>query len=144
MTDRTAAVVPPERLREADAARAFRLVNLLTVGYATISVAALVAMVVMRHHPALVTPAAWVRGTIVVASALLTVAFARRMAAGSRRARLRLTIVTTVMIVAIAVIVALPGAFPVWLRVEQAVCGLVLISLAVVLHGRPLRTLFAA
>ncbi len=47
------------------------------------------------------------------------------------------------MLVAIAVIVALPGAFPVWLRVEQAVCGLLLAGVVVLVNGRHLRSLFA-
>ena len=32
------------------------------------------------------------------------------------------------MLIAIAVIIALPGTFPLWMKLEQAVCGLLLIS----------------
>jgi hypothetical protein len=91
-----------------------------------------------------VNDAVWTRGTIVVASALLTFVCAVRAARGSRRAYLRLRIISAVMLVAIAVIIALPGTFPLWMRIEQGVCGLVLIGVVVVVNGQHLRSLFAA
>jgi hypothetical protein len=48
-----------------------------------------------------------------------------------RRAYLRLRIVSTVMLVAIAVILAIPGDFPLWLKVEQAICGLLLLGVVI-------------
>jgi hypothetical protein len=47
------------------------------------------------------------------------------------------------MLVAIIVIVAIPGAFPVWLRVEQAVCGLLLAGVVLLVNRAPVRALFA-
>jgi hypothetical protein len=38
--------------------------------------------------------------------------------------------------VAIVVIVALPGAFPVWFRLEQAICGLLLAAVVVQVNRR--------
>lgn len=114
----------------------FRPVLLLTGGYAALSVLTLVAIVLLRDDHALVTDAVWVRATLVVASSLLTFAFARSAARGSRKGLLRLRIVAAVMLVAIVVIVALPGLFPVWLRIEQAVCGLLLLGVTVLVNGR--------
>lgn len=125
-------------------APAFRRVLALIGTYLGVSVLTLGAIVLLRDHPSMVTDAVWVRATIVVASALLTLSFARRAARGSKKAFLRLRIVSGVMLVAIAVIVALPGAFPVWLRLEQAVCGLLLLGVAVLVNGRELRSRFAA
>ena len=122
---------------------AFRSVKLLVGGYLTISVLTLVAIVVLRHHAAVVTSAVWVRGVIVVASALLMSAFAVRAARGSRRAYLRLRIVSAIMVAAIVVIVALPGTFPLWMRVEQGVCGFLLLGVIGIVNGRHLRSLFA-
>jgi hypothetical protein len=78
----------------------------------------LVAIVLLRNHSDVVTHAVWIRGTIVVGTAVLMTIFAAR---GSVRG---VRIMAAVMVVAIAVIVALPGAFPIWMRVEQgsAVC----------------------
>jgi hypothetical protein len=92
-------------------------------GYAAVSVLTLVAVVVFRHDAAMVTPGVWVRGGIVAAGSLLTLFFAVRAERGDRRMLRRLRIVTAVMLAAIVVIVALPGMFPVWFRLEQGICG---------------------
>ncbi|HEX4703919.1 MAG TPA: hypothetical protein VH352_17455, partial [Pseudonocardiaceae bacterium] len=106
-----------------DATPALRGVRLLVSGYLGISVLTLVAIVLLHNHTSLVNSAVWVRGTIVVLSSLLAYAFTVRAARGSRRAYLRLRIVSAAMVVAIAVIIALPGTFPVWMKIEQGVCG---------------------
>lgn len=113
-----------------------RGVRPLVGAYLAISVLTLVAIVLLRHDAAAVNSAVWVRGTVVVASALLTTLLARRAAAGSRRAFLRLRIVSAAMVVAIAVIIALPGTFPLWLKIEQGACGLLLLGVAVRVNGR--------
>jgi hypothetical protein len=118
---------------------ALRGVTALVGGYLGLSLLTLVAIVLLRGDPHAVTPAVWVRGTIVAGTALLTFAFARAAARGSRRALLRLRITSAVMLVAIVVIVALPGAFPVWLRIEQAVCGLLLLGVVVLVNSRRAR-----
>jgi hypothetical protein len=109
-----------------------------------LSVLTLAAIVVLRNHPDLVTDAVWVRATIVVLSSLLTLLFTRQAANGSRRGYLRLRLVSAIMLVAIAVIVALPGAFPVWLRLEQAVCGLLLLGVVIDINSSGVRAAFAA
>ena len=121
-----------------------RTVLLLAGGYAALSVLTLVAIVLFRNDHAMVTAAVWVRATIVVASSLLTFAFARSAARGNRRGFLRLRIVSAVMLVAVAVIVVLPGLFPLWLRIEQAVCGLLLLGITVLAARRATRAHFAA
>lgn len=131
-------------LRHPRTRTAFRSLKLLVGGYLALSVLTLVAIASLRNDAAAVNSAVWTRGTIVVISALLTFAFTVRAARGSRRAYLRLRIISAVMVVAIAVIVALPGTFPLWMKLEQAVCGLVLIAVAAVANGRHLRSLFGA
>ena len=129
----------PER-RGTDAA--MRAMRLLVGGYLAISVLTLAAIVLMRHTSA-VNQAVWVRGTIVVASALLTTGFAAGAARGSRRAYLRLRIVSAVMVVAIVAIIAIPGPFPLWMKLEQGFCGLLLLGVVVIANGRRLRARFA-
>jgi|GEM_PF-599496 len=136
-----AGAAPADRaaLREA-----MRPVRRLLAGYLGLSVLTLAVAALLRHHPGLVDDAVWVRGTIVVLSAALTCAFAASAARGSYGAFRRLRIVTSVMAVAIVVIVSLPGLFPAWVRVEQGVCGLLLVGVSVLL-GRPgLRRLLRA
>lgn len=115
---------------------------MLTASYLALSVLTFVAIILLRHHPSMVNDAVWVRATIVVLSAALTFTFAVRAAAGSRGAYRRLRIFSAVMVVAIAVIIALPGLFPVWLKVEQGVCGVLLAGVAILANGRQLRMLF--
>jgi hypothetical protein len=97
----------------------------LVAGYLTISVLTLVAVFLMRDHPGLVNPAVWIRTSIVAASAALMMSFV------IRRAYTRLRVVSTIMLIAIAVILAIPGDFPLWLKVEQAICGLLLVGVVI-------------
>lgn len=122
---------------------ALRGVRALVGAYLTISVLALAAIVLMRHDATAVNSAVWIRATAVVASALLTTLFAARAAGGSRRAYRRLRIISTVMVVVIALIIGLPGPFPLWLKIEQGMCGLLLLGVAVQVNGPRLRALFA-
>jgi hypothetical protein len=91
----------------------------------------------------MVTTPVWVRGSIVLASALLTIVFTAQMARGSRTGYLRVRLVSAIMLVAIAVIIALPDPFPVWLKAEQGVCGLLLLGVVVLVNGKQLRARFA-
>jgi hypothetical protein len=117
-------------------------VQLLVIGYVAISVLTLVVIIALRHHASVVNAAVWTRGTIVVASSALTFLFARSAARGSRRGYLRLRIVSAVMLVAIVVIIALPGTFPLWMKSEQAVCGLLLLAVTLLVNGKHLRSVF--
>jgi hypothetical protein len=126
-----------------DTSTALRRIRLLVATYLGISVLTLVAVVLLRHRPGVVNDAVWIRGMIVVASALLTFAFTVRAARGSRRAFRRLRLISAIMMVAIAVIVALPGTFPVWMKLEQGVCGLLLLGVVLMVNGKHLRAAFA-
>jgi hypothetical protein len=106
------------------------VVKLLTA-FLVISVSTLIAAVAMRHHPALVTPAVWVRTPLVAASAAVLLLFGRRAEAGHAGSFRRLRIISMVVLAAIIAVVAWPGAFPTWLRVEQAVCGLFMLSVVI-------------
>lgn len=106
-----------------------RTIKVLVGGYLGVNVAALVAIVLMRHDAALVTDAVWTRGTLISVSAVLTFLFAVQAARGSARAYLRLRIIALIQLVAIVAIIVVPGAFPLWMKVEQGVCGLLLLGL---------------
>jgi hypothetical protein len=135
--------ISAQDLQQPRSRSAFRTVRVLVSGYLGLSVLTLVAIFLLRDNKTMVTDSVWVRATIVVASALLTLSLTVRASHGSQRAFLRLRIVSGVMLVAIVVIVALPGAFPVWLRIEQGVCGLALLGVVLIVNGRHLRSLFA-
>ena len=123
---------------------ALRSVKRLVGCYFGVSVLTLVAIVIMRNNTAAVNDAVWVRGVIVVASALLMTTFVARAARGHIRAYLRLRLVSALMVVAIVVIIALPGTFPLWMKIEQGGCGLLLIGVVVIVNSKQLRSEFAA
>jgi hypothetical protein len=125
------------------ASAALRSARTLVGVYLSVSALAVVALVALHGHPALVNPASWVRASIVLVSAVLMFLFARGAVAGSRRAWLRVRIVSAVMFVAIVVIASLPGFLPGWLRVEQCLCGALLLPVVVLVNRRGVRTAFA-
>ncbi|MGW7579375.1 hypothetical protein [Streptomyces sp. NPDC054765] len=124
--------------------RAFRNTKLLVGCYAGLSVLTLIAVILLRNHPDIVTDAVWVRSAIVVATSLLMICFAAGTARGHSRSYLRLRLASGAMVLAIAVIVALPGTFPVWLKIEQGVCGALLLCVVVTVNGKRVRSAFAA
>ena len=138
----TAPTPSSELLEHPETRAALRRLTLLVRGYLTISVATLAAIVLLRDHSGVVNSAVWIRGTIVVISALVTTALAARAARGSRGSYRRLRIISAVMVVAIVAIIAIPGPFPLWMKADQAVCGLALIGVAVIANGARLRSLF--
>ncbi|GAB3386027.1 hypothetical protein [Amycolatopsis echigonensis] len=138
MNSRPATVSSPLRTDPA-----LRAVRVLTGAYLALSVLTLGAIFLFRNNPSMVTDVVWVRATIVTASALLTFLFARSAARGSKRGLLRLRIVSAVMTVAIIVIVSIPGFLPLWVRLEQGVCGLLLLAVVVLVNGRHVRSLFS-
>ena len=135
---------PAAALDQPRTAAAFRKIKLLVGGYLGISALAVVAIVLLRHHSAEVNSAVWTHGIIVAASALVAFAITVRAARGSRGAYRRLRVISAVVVVAIAVIIALPGSFPLWMKAEQGVAGLLMIGVAVLVNGSHLRSLFAA
>jgi hypothetical protein len=98
-----------------------------------LTVAAIIALSAIA--PDLVTPQAWVRGIIVAATSVLTFVFANRAAKGNQRALLRLRIAVAVILIALgAVLFFLP--LPLWMIVEQAACGALLLATAIIVFGR--------
>jgi hypothetical protein len=98
----------------------------------------------MRDDAEAVTAAVWVRATIVLATAALLAVFAAKATRGSVGAYRRLRIVSAIMLVAVVVIVAIPGDFPTWLKIEQTVCGAFLAGIVLIANSARVRSLFAA
>lgn len=133
-----------EDLQHPRSLAAFRSTKLLVGCYLALSALTLVAIYLLRSDTALVNDAVWIRGSIVVASASLMFVCALQSARGSRGAYRRLRIISGVMVAAIAVIIALPDAFPLWMKIEQGVCGLLLVGVLLFVNGSHLRGVFAA
>jgi hypothetical protein len=143
METMTTPTLAPEARELPGGLKELRRVRLLVGTYLGLSVLTLFAIVLLRNTAAVTTPV-WVRGSIVVASALLTNLFAAQMARGSRAGYLRVRLISAIMLAAIVVVIALPGTFPLWLKVEQGICGALLLGVATLLNGKQLRRRFAA
>jgi len=140
LSSSSATVVPPvsSSLRET-----FQPIRVLVASYVGLGLLGFGATVLLRDHPQLVNTAVWVRGSIVLATSALMYRFAAVAARGKRSAFLRLRIASIVIPVAIAVIIALPDPFPVWMKVQQGLCALVVAGVAALVNRRFLREYFA-
>ncbi len=121
MTDSTPRVITP----------ALRAARTLTIVYVGLSVLTVIALGVLTAvAPEVVSIPAWVRAAIVAGLSFLTLSFAMRAVRGRPKALLRLRIVSIVLVVAVAgVLFFLP--LPIWMVIEQAACGLVLLAVAI-------------
>jgi hypothetical protein len=123
---------------------AFRKIKLLVGGYLGVSLLGVAAMVLMRRHPAEVNSPVWIQGVLLAVSALVAFNVAGRAARGSRWAYRRLRILSVAVVAAIAVKVALPASFPLWMKAELGLAGLLMVGVAVLANGSQLRARFAA
>lgn len=121
-----------------------RAVTALVGGYLGLSALTLCAIILFRDNPSIVTIAVWIRGSLVAASAVVLFLAALRASGGSARAFLRVRLISAIVLIAIVVIIALPGTFPLWLKIEQAICGILLVGVVILVNGRHLRDNFAA
>jgi hypothetical protein len=87
--------------------------------------------------------AIWIRCSLVLASAVVVLAIAASAARGSRGAWVRLRIISPIIVAAVVVIVSIPGFLPDWVRLEQALCGLLLLPVAILVNLPRMRALFA-
>ncbi|WP_207309579.1 hypothetical protein [Streptomyces kasugaensis] len=120
----------------------FRNVKMLVLIYIVLSLATVGATVMLQDNHDLVTPTVWVRGIIVAFTSLLMYGFASSAAKGSPKGLLRLRIAVTIMVPVIVVFLALPDSIPMWMKIEQGACGLVLLRVMSIIYGRRVRQLF--
>jgi xanthine/uracil permease len=76
----------------------------------------------------------WVRGIIVLVIGTLLIRFAGRAYNGSRGAYRRMRLMASIAPIAIVAIIAIPhDGFPAWVKVEQALVGILLATAATML-----------
>lgn len=110
--------------------------------FSVLSAALVVATAVLQFvSPSLVNPVVWIRAVGVLALSLLALRWAARVREGHRGAYRRLLWVSMAGSAGIAVLTLLPDTpYPMWVRVEQAIQGVVLIALAWTLTRPAVRT----
>jgi hypothetical protein len=123
---------------------AFRATRRFVGVFVALNVANLVGILFLQiYQPAVVNPTVWNRSSIILISSLLTLIYVAGASRGSARAYSRLRLASACTLVAIVVIVALPGLLPAWMKVEQAVCGLLLLGVVVGVNSTKVRSIYA-
>jgi hypothetical protein len=112
----------------------FRPVLVLLGAFLVISCAMEAVLAVRSATGTGVESAIWVRCSLVLASSVVLLLIGVRAARGSRAAWIRLRIITVVVVVAVVVIVSIPGFLPDWVRIEQGVCGALVLPAAIILN----------
>ena len=128
-----------------DAARlaAFRPILILLSGFLAVSAAMEVFLIVETLNGNGIDIAVWIRCSLVLGSSIVLLLIALFAARGSRASWRRLSIISPIVVVAVIVIVSIPGFLPDWVRVEQAVCGLLVLPVAILVTLPRTRALFA-
>jgi len=134
---------PSNKTQSSEIRTNFRVVLLLVSLYTLLNFGALGVLASQPHGSHSATPSAWIHGIIVAATSLLMASFTVRMARGSARALLRLRITSAIMVVAIAIIESIPGSFPSWMKIEEGVCGVLLLTVVIMINGSKMRSALA-
>lgn len=124
------------------AVETFARIRLLVILYLVATAATLVFVALERDDRTLVDSDVWTHAIIVFGFALLLVGVARRAARGAPRAHLRLRIISVVIPLVSVVLVVVPGLFPTWMKIEQAVYAVLLLAVAVLANCAGVRSAY--
>lgn len=130
-----------EPLAEARAAR-FRPFLVLLAAFVAVSLAMELVLVVQSVLGTSVDGAVWSRCSAVLASSIVLLLLTVGAARGSRTAWIRVRIISVVVVLAVIVIVSIPGFLPPWVRLEQGVCGGLVLPVAILVNLTRTRALF--
>jgi hypothetical protein len=127
----------------ADERRArFRPFLVLLAGFVVVSLAMEAVLIVQSVVEIPVDGAIWTRCSLVLASSIVLWLLTFGAARGSRSAWIRVRIISVVVVVAVIVIVSIPGFLPDWVRIEQGVCGGLVLPVAILVNLPRTRRLF--
>jgi hypothetical protein len=126
-------ITTPEPLAAARRDR-FRPFLVLLAGFVAVSVAMELVIVVQSVLGIAVDGAIWSRCSAVLASSIVLLALTVGAARGSRAAWRRVRIISPIVVLAVVVIVSIPGFLPDWVRLEQGVCGGLVVPVAILVN----------
>lgn len=136
--------IPTAAVHDTARRAAIRPALVLLSSFVALSAAMVVFLAVLTAVGIGVDVAIWVRCSVVLGSAVVLLIFGIGAARGSRNALLRLRIVAPIVVVAVVVIVSIPGFLPDWVRIEQAVCGALVLPVAIIANLPRTRALYPA
>lgn len=94
----------------------------------------------LRHG---VSPAVWIRSTIIVVVGLIMLLCGLQMRRGRRWAYVRAKWIAVLGTIGFVGVAALPGPFPAWMRIEQGAQAVVFLALAWMLTRPALASFFS-
>jgi hypothetical protein len=107
------------------------MVKRLVGAYVAVTLGTLVALAVMAGAaPSLATSEAWGHAVIVAVFAIVLLMRTRAALKGSRAGLRAVTVIGCVLLVVNLVEAVLPGAFPLWMRVEMLFIAAMMLALA--------------
>ncbi|MFC4116819.1 hypothetical protein [Nonomuraea zeae] len=119
------------------------LIRKLFMAVAVLAVATLVAAALLRDRPDLVNWVVWVRGGAVALASLWLLSLVRQAGRGRRSAYVRIRVISALApIGALAILVAPDSGYPMWMKADQGVIGLLLAGVAVVANQAAMRRAF--
>jgi hypothetical protein len=121
--------------------RWWAMVKALVLVYFGIGVAGLLVGFLLRDQAHLVNSSVWIRNGFVLLSAGFLYLSVVRAQKGSRRALIRVRVLSLAIPLIVVVLVALPDGFPAWMKVQQVVAGLSVAGVAVLVNWPPARML---
>ncbi|MFP3466757.1 hypothetical protein [Leifsonia sp. SIMBA_070] len=133
---------PARSASPAERRSAFRPILILLSAFVGVSTVMEVLLAALTVSGVDVAIAIWIRCSLVLASSVLLLLFGIGAARGSRSSWVRLSIVAPVVVVAVIVIVSIPGFLPDWVRIQQALCGLLVLPVAILAVLPRTRALF--
>lgn len=125
-----------------DTRRAFGKVKILVAAYGALSVAVLIAVLVLASTGHAVTGFMWGRAAGLFASAAVTYWLTVLAARGKRWAYLRVRIISMIVPVALIAMDMIPGILPAWFVAIQVAGALVIAAAAFIVNGSGLRAAF--
>ena len=121
---------------------AFRRIEILFSGYLVLSALTVLAAFILLGDSAAMSRSVWIRGSVALASAIILLLSALSAARGSAQAYLRVRLISAIAVVPIVVVITIPDTIPVLMKIEQGICGLLLLGVVVLVNSRHLREAF--
>jgi peptidoglycan/LPS O-acetylase OafA/YrhL len=120
-----------------------RRVRRLAGAYLAVSLASVAVLALHRYDHVAGGASVWTHGIIVAATALGSFSASILAGRGNHGAFTRLRVMSVVLVVAVTVIAALPGSFPLWMKLAEAIGAALMAAVAVTVNGPTLRAHFA-
>lgn len=137
--------VSPTALSRPEVQSSFHTARRLLTGLLALSVATLIAAFLLRGNATEVNWVVWLRGGAVAAASLWFLALLGQAQRGNRSAYRRLTVLSIIIPVGIVLIIVAPdNGYPLWMKWEQGLVGLLVLGVAVVLSQRRVSEVFRA